>query len=290
MSKNMSKDLEKTAAPWKAVADMWNTYFTQPSRVSKDEASQYKKWLSKYSDADTSKNVLLLGVTPEIRESLAGLNCNVTCIDINKEMISAMDSVLKAKNPKEIILNENWLVNSLSDKSFDIVVGDAVLPNVAWADRDKLLMQIKRVLKPNGLFMTRAFCVPRKKPFRNMDEILAKFSDRKPDYQSALEFVLELQILAYNPKDHLGTFSKPREMLAKIRGVDGFSFESESRNKILEMVWSFWCVKFVNKAYTYAYRDEEEEEYKKYFDTVETYEARDNSYSDITPMYILRLK
>ncbi len=284
----MSGNLEKTAAPWKAIADMWNTYFTQPSRVSKDEASKYGIWLSKYSDA--SKNVLLLGVTPEIRESLAGLNCNVTCIDINKEMISAMDSILKVKNPDERILNENWLDNSLSDNSFDIVVGDAVLPNVAWVDREKLLMQIKRVLKPDGLFITRAFYVPRKKPFRNMDEILAKFSARKPDYQSALEFVLELQILAYDPKDHLGTFSKPREMLAKIRGVGGFGFESESLNQILEMVWSFWCVKFVNKAYTYAYRDEEEEAYQKYFDTVETYVAGDNSYSDITPMYILRLK
>lgn len=286
----MSGNLEKTAAPWKAVAYMWNTYFTQPSRVSKDEASQYKKWLSKYSDSGASKNVLLLGVTPEIRECLAGLKCNVTCIDINKEMISAMDSVLKAKNPTERILNENWLDNSLPGNSFNIVVGDAVLPNVAWADREKLLMQIKRILKPGGLFITRVFCVPRKKPFRNMDELLDRFSARKPDYQSALEFVLELQILAYDPKDHLGTFSKPREMLDKIRGVGGFGFESESLNKILEMVWSFWCVKFVNKAYTYAYRDEEEEAYKKYFGIVETYEAGDNSYSDITPMYILRLK
>ena len=284
----MAENLEKTAAPWKAIAEMWNTYFTQPSRVSKDESNKYKEWLSKY--ADPSKNILLLGVTPEIRESLAGLNCNVTCIDINKEMISAMDSVLKVKNPLEEILNENWLDNSLPDNSFDIVIGDAVLPNVAWEEREKLLMEVKRVLKPDGLFITRAFCVPGEKPFRNIDELLKKFSTKEPDYQSALELVLELQILAYDPKDHLGTFSKPKEMLEKIRGEKGFDFDSDNLNKILEMVWNFWCVKFVKKAYTYAYRDEEEKEYEKYFEIAEIYEATDNSYSDITPMYILRIK
>lgn len=284
----MTRNLQKTAAPWKAIADMWNTYFTQPSRISKDESNKYKKWLSKY--ADSSKKILLLGVTPEIRESLAELKCNVTCIDINKEMISAMDSVLKVKNPHEEILNENWLDNSLPDNSFDIVIGDAVLPNVAWEEREKLLLEVKRVLKPNGLFITRVFCVPRKKPFKNVDELLKKFSTKEPNYQSALELVLELQILAYDSKDHLGTFSKPKEMLEKIRGKGGFDFESDNLNKILEMVWNFWCVKFVGKAYTYAYRDEEEKEYEKYFEIVETYEATDNSYSDITPMYILRLK
>ena len=284
----MAENLEKTAAPWKAIAEMWNTYFTQPSRVSKDESDKYKEWLSKY--ADPSKNILLLGVTPEIRESLAGLNCNVTCIDINKEMISAMDSVLKVKNPLEEILNENWLDNSLPGNSFDIVIGDAVLPNVAWEERETLLLEVKRVLKPDGLFITRAFCVPGEKPFRNVDELLKKFSTKEPNYQSALELVLELQIIAYDPTDHLGTFSKPKEILEKIRGEKGFDFDSDNLNKILEMVWSFWCVKFVKKAYTYAYRDDEEKEYEKYFDIIETYEATDNSYSYITPMYILRLK
>jgi len=173
---------------------------------------------------------------------------------------------------------------------FDIVIGDAVLPNVAWEDRDKLLSEVKRVLKPKGLFITRAFYVPREKPFNNVNGLLKKFTNKEPTYQSALEFVLELQILAYDSKDHLGTFSKPKEMLEKIRGKDGFNFESDNLNKILEMVWSFWCVKYVKKVYTYAYRDEEEKEYEKYFEILETYEAKDNSYSDITPMYILRLK
>ena len=283
--KNMAKDIEKTAAPWKIIADMWNTYFTPPSRVSRDEALKYKEWLSKFNG-----EALVLGVTPEIRKSLAELSYNVTCIDINKEMILAMNSVLETKDLNESIINENWLDNSLKDNSFDIVLGDAVLPNVSWEEREELILEVKRVLKPKGLFITRAFCVPKKKSPKDVDELLKKFSTKEPSYQSALEFVLELQILAYDPSDHLGTFTKPKEILEKIRGEHGFNFESENLNKILNIVWDFWCVKFINKIFTYAYRDEEEELYRKYFDITETYEAPDNSYSEITPMYVLRLK
>lgn len=284
----MSDSLEKTAAPWKTIANMWSTWFTPPSRVSKDEARKYKEWLIKYKDS--KRTALILGVTPEIREPLAKLTYTVTCIDINKEMIQAMNSLLKVRNPKETIVNENWLTNSLPDNSFDIVLGDAVLPNVSWEDRETLLLQIKRVMKQKGLYITRAFCVPRKKPFKNINQLLDYFSNKQPNYTSALGFVFELQILTYTPNDHLGTFTKPKEILEKLRDKDDFRFENKNLNKLLNMVWDFWCTKFINKVFTYTYRDEEEEQYQKYFEIVETYESNDHPYSKVTPMYILKLR
>jgi len=281
----MGEDLNKTAAPWKIIADMWNTWFTPPSRVSKDEASKYKELLEKYK----AKTALVLGVTPEIREALAELNYKTTCIDINPEMIKAMDSVLTVKNPNEQVINENWLDNTLKDKSFDIVLGDAVFPNVPWAQRTNLLNQVIRVLKPGGLFITRAFCMPKQKRFKDINELMEHFSEKEPNYQAALEFVLELQILAYNSEDHEGTFSKPKQMLEKIRSTDGFTVENENIKKILDMVWEFWCVKFVDKVYLYDYRENEEEFYKQSFDIIETYEAEDTDYGSITPMYVLKL-
>lgn len=281
-----AENIEATSVAWKQIAGMWNTYFTPPSRISPREAAKYGQWLKKIKKG--SMKALVLGVTPEIREALAEFGYETTCIDINKEMIQAMNSLITIKNPDEIIVNENWLHNSLEDDSFDVVLGDAVLPNIPWDKWDKLLSEIKRVLKPSGVFITRAFCVPRKKPFATLDEIFEYFSAKEPTYRSALEFTLEIMIHFYNPSDHLGTFKKSKEVLEKVRGENGFGFESKNLNKILDIVWNFWCTKFIEKVFVYAYRDEEEALYEEFFEIVETFESEDNPHSKTTPMYILK--
>jgi ubiquinone/menaquinone biosynthesis C-methylase UbiE len=282
-------NLEKTAAPWKAIADMWNTYFTPPSRISGDEVNKYREWLKRLKKP--GMKALVLGVTPEIREVLYELGYNITCIDMNPEMIKAMDSVIRNKNPNEIIINKNWLDNYLPAHSFDIVVGDCVLENVPWEQRDNLLSEIARVLKPNQTFITRIFTIPRKKPLNSVQKVLKKFSAKEPNYRSALEFIFELQILLYNGKDHMGTFSKPKEEVEKLRVNDKFNFENDNLNKLLDLVWNFWCKNYVNKVYYYPYQDEEEIRLQKFFRIEEKFShAEDNEYSKYTPMYILKLK
>jgi len=282
----MKEDVKTTSAPWKQIADMWNTYFTPPSRVSQDEAGKYKEWLKEIGREEMK--ALVLGVTPEIREALAGLGYKTTCIDINKEMILAMDSILKVKDPKEVVINEDWLKNSLEDNTFDVVIGDCVLSNVKWEERDKLLLEVKRVLKLNGIFITRFFSVPREKSFKTINELLEHFSKKEPNYRSALELVFELQIFCYNSEDHKGTFSEPKKVLERLRVGNRFNFKSEGLNKILDMVWNFWCEKYLNKIYYYPYRDEEEKRLEKFFEILKTYEAKDHDYSKITPMYFLK--
>ncbi|MFH0875731.1 MAG: class I SAM-dependent methyltransferase [archaeon] len=285
----MTQNLEKTATPWKGIADMWNTYFTPPSRISGDEVKKYREWLKRLKRPEMK--ALVLGVTPEIRELLFALGYKITCIDINPEMIKAMDSVIKTKDPNEIIINENWLGNSIPSHSFDIVVGDCVLENVLWEQRDELLFEIVRILKPNKLFITRIFTVPRKKPYNNIHEVLEKFSEKEPNYRSALEFIFDLQILFYTERDHKGTFSKPKEEIEKLRVNGRFSFKSEKLNKLLDLVWNFWCQKYVNKVYYYPYQDEEEIRVQNFFKIEEKFnQAQDNEYSKYTPMYILKLK
>ncbi len=282
----VAENIETTSVAWKQIAGMWNTYFTPPSRISPGEVGKYREWLKKIKKG--SMKALVLGVTPEIRDALAEFGYETTCIDLNKEMILAMNSLIKVKNPAENIVNENWLSNSLQDNSFDVVLGDAILPNVPWSEWKTLLSEVKRVLKPNGVFITRAFCVPRKKPFATVDEIFTHFSTKEPTYRSALEFTLEIMIHFYNPSDHLGTFKKSKEVLEKVRGENGFAFESDNLNKILDIVWNFWCKKFVEKVFVYAYRDEEEALYEEFFEIIETFESADNPYSKVTPMYILK--
>lgn len=286
----MAESLETTSVVWKQIADMWNVYFTSPSRISLEEAKKYREWLKQLKNNSKPLKALVLGATPELRDALNELGYETTAIDINLEMILAMNSLMKTSNPKEILVRANWLDNPLQSGYFNIIVGDAVLPNIPWNKRKALLSEIKRLLSPNGIFLTRAFCVPRKKPFASVDEILKHFAGKTPTNKSALEFIVEIQALAYNPKDHLGTFSKPKEAIEKYRTESGFNFESDNLNKILDIVWNFWSKKFIDKVFVYAYCDEEEKEYLKFFEILKTYEAKDNEYSKITPMYFLKRK
>ena len=285
----MAENIETTSTVWKQIADMWNSYFTPPSRISPQELEKYREWLKEMKKGKPL-NALVLGATPELRDALSEFGYKVTIIDLNMEMIIAMTSLLKIRNQNEAVVKANWLDNPLQSGYFDIIVGDAVLPNIPWAKREKFLKEIKRLLKPKGVFVTRAFYVPRKKQYADVKNILEAFSEKEPTPGSAVELLLELQILAYDPKDHLGTVSKPKEIIQKIRGKNGFNFKSENLNKILDILRNFWFAKFSDKVWVYAYRDEEEKDYRKFFKIADVFRAKDHPYTELTPMYFLNVK
>jgi len=282
----MAERIEDTSIAWKQIAGMWGTYFTSPSRISPGEAERYRSWLTQLKP----RTALVLGATPELRDILNEIGCEVTIIDINLEMILAMGSLVKISNPSEILVRANWLSNPLRSGYFDVVVGDAVLPNIPWKDRSTLLSEVKRVLRPTGAFITRAFYAPRNRHFTELSALFEHFSKKEPSYRSALELVLELQLFAYDPKDHLGSFAKAKDLILGFRVGNRFNFRSESLNQILDTVWNVWCTRFANKVFLYAYKDEEEADYTRYFDIAGTFESKDNPYSKITPMYLLRSK
>lgn len=275
---------------WKGIASDWNNYFAPPSRISNGELKKYKEWIARVNKRRKPLSALVLGATPELRDALVESGYKLCSIDINIEMFLAMDGLLKHKSSTETLVKANWLDNPFPEGYFDLVVGDAVLPNVPWEERGNLLAEVKRVLKPGGVFLTRAFCAPDKRRFRSVDEIMVHFSKKKPNAQSALEMVLELQLLDYNTKKHLCTFAAARDALVEYHRINGMRFTNKNLQKIHDMVWNFWCKKFINKVFIYAYRKDEEREYKKYFNMVEVFETRDHEYSKITPMYFLKAR
>ncbi|MCK4968419.1 MAG: hypothetical protein KAS12_05155, partial [Candidatus Aenigmarchaeota archaeon] len=117
------ENIENTSVIWKQIADMWSTYFTSPSRLSKGEIEKYRLWLEQ-KKKNGAKTALVLGATPEIREILYDLEYKTTIIDINLEMILAMNSQLKIINTDETIIKSNWLENPLKNNFFDIIIGD----------------------------------------------------------------------------------------------------------------------------------------------------------------------
>ncbi len=284
----MKTDIESTSLVWQQIAYDWNNYFTSPSRISAQEIGKYRLWLSKINKKRKPLNGLVLGATPELRDALFDFGYKVFSLDINLDMFLAMDELLKNKNTDEVLIRANWLSSPLPTHYFDVILGDAVLPNIPWEKRPKLLKEVSRLLKNNGIFLTRAFCVPEKKPFHSVDDILEHFSKKQQSImQNALEMVLELQILTYYPKDHLGSFAKAKEVLEDFERKSKIKFVSKDLQKIYDIVKNFWCKKFVKKVFVYAYRGEEENSYRKGFKIKEVFEAKDHDYSKITPMYFL---
>lgn len=287
----MKTDIKATSLAWQQIAYDWRNYFTVPSRISPQEVKKYREWLERIDKDKKPLKGLVLGATPELRDALFDFGYQVFSLDINLDMFLAMDELLKNRNQNEVIIKANWLNSPLPDHYFDIVVGDAVLPNIPWEKRLQLLKEVSRLLKSNGVFLTRAFCVPDTKSFSSVEEILEYFSKKQhPITQSALELVLELQILTYDPKDHLGSFAKAKEVLGDYEKKGKVKFTNTDLQKTYNIVRNFWCKKFVNKVFVYAFRDEEENSYKKYFEIKEIFEAKDHDYSKITPMYFLENK
>jgi SAM-dependent methyltransferase len=282
--------LDATSYAWKQIAENWETYFSPPSRPSVQEVQKYKEWVQELFHGRQGLKGLVLGATPELRDIFNELKFQTHAIDINMEMILALEGLVKHKNPDEVLIKANWLTNPLASEYFDVILGDAVLPNIPWEKRKEFYKQIVRLLKPQGYFINRAFFIPEKKKYHTIDEILAKFSSKKTSNRTALELVFEIQILTWDPHDHLGSMGKVREVVEKLRKNDGFHYESHELNKTLNIVWSYWVGSVSKKVWVYPYKKEEEAEYHNYFTIEKTFSAKDHPYGDITPMYLLRLR
>lgn len=283
----MADELENTSRPWGKIARMWATCFTPPSRISEEERIQYRRLLNSVKTGH-SQNALVLGVTPELREILFQLGFHTTCIDISLDMMLAMNDLLTVQDPRDVLVRANWLDNPLRDGQYSVVLGDAVLPNIPYTDRRRMMKEVHRLLAPGGFFVTRAFCAPESTRFRDCRQILESFAGRLDTERAALELVLELQLHKWNSSDHMGSFRRASELLDAYHEEYSASFSDPALQKVHDFVCSFWFERFLDKIFLYATRVEEEELYRKYFETREVFEAGDHRYGAITPLYLLQ--
>ncbi|MDR3424083.1 MAG: class I SAM-dependent methyltransferase [Alphaproteobacteria bacterium] len=268
---------------------MWDSCFTPPSRISAQERECYRRWIKEKQDSD-SHQALVLGVTPEIRAELFAFGYQVTCVDMSLDMILAMNELLPEKMAEETLVRGNWLSVPLAKGHFDLVIGDAILPNVPWDDRVRLLSRIHGFLKPGGAFLTRAFCAPTVCRFPTVKEALDAAGNKTalPFMQRSLELVLELQYLTYSPSDHIGSFRKAKEALDQYLQNNPGRRTDEKVAALIEHQYSFWFSRFLEKIFVYSSTVREEAEYRRYFSIDDHFETPDHDYGALTPMYFLR--
>jgi len=111
-------------------------------------------WILTQTNGD-KLNILDLGCGPGLySEIFAKKGYNVTGIDLSKNSIDYAQQEAKSKSLDIKYINQNYLELNLDENSFDLVIliftdFGVLLPN----EREILLNNIKKVLKPNGTFI-----------------------------------------------------------------------------------------------------------------------------------------
>ena len=101
----MKKKLTLNKKFWTKVAQEWKK-LKPPERPSKKEIAIYEKHLQEILWARKKRKIkaIIFGATPEIRDLLAKHKIfDVTIVDINPNMVRAMQELLKISKAKERI-------------------------------------------------------------------------------------------------------------------------------------------------------------------------------------------
>ncbi len=146
------------------MTNHWDTYdqsFSRlgaPQRPPPEAVRQFKHTLN-----PAGKLVLLLGVTPELRD----LSDHMVAVDSSPGMIAG---VWPGNDENRVALLGDWLDLPIDGASMDRVAGDGCLSAVDTREaRCDLLAEMARVMKPDGTAAVRLFAGPEE--FEDLEEI-----------------------------------------------------------------------------------------------------------------------
>lgn len=167
---------------WREFAHVWSLK-RPPYKPSQNEIAFWRTHLDTLSKITPSFKALVLGCTPEFRELLAEYpSVKVTLADINEEMKRACDSLTGTKPARETFVKCDWRQMPFPDQSFHVVLGDCPHHNIKKDTYDTFFTEIKRVMKPNALFMLATWYF-KDQPELTLTEYL-NWYERDPEYFS----------------------------------------------------------------------------------------------------------
>lgn len=130
-------------------------FILPPNGPSEEDLKLYREQLS---DIKISGPVLILGVTPQLRDVLSDIFENVILADFSRIMhLSTLARMKPEVLSKETFIWTDWLnlAKALGPSAVELVAGDLVFTQISPDDREAFLNNIFKILKPGGFFVSR---------------------------------------------------------------------------------------------------------------------------------------
>ncbi len=139
---------------WQKKEEWWYNVWKKvepPFCPSKGQIKFYEKIIKNKILKRKNPRILVLGVTPQIRDLLAKYKkLDVYLIDIDVPVYRAMTRLVKKKNPREKLIVGDWLKMPFEKNYFDLIMAHSSFSVISLKHHKLFYQNIKRVLKKDG--------------------------------------------------------------------------------------------------------------------------------------------
>ncbi|MCD4761318.1 class I SAM-dependent methyltransferase [bacterium] len=187
----------KNYEKYSKMVEAWRN-FVFPARPSEDEMEIFDELMSKHVD----QKLLILGATPEFRDLGLKYKMEVTCADINPDMLEGMKFLMKQENKNEKLIETDWLKMPFDDNTFDVIFAEQSI-NILTTDKfEDFFKENKRVLKQGGIFVLKIIIQSQ----QTDDEVIKIYKEENRD----IHFLYDQLFHVKKRYDHNGQGSHKR--------------------------------------------------------------------------------
>lgn len=186
-------------------------YYEAPARPSPSDIEFIKK---KILEKGKKARILILGATPEYRNLCGELGIPMILIDFSRYNYEYLAREVKNR-PKEIFVEGNWLTAVLHEK-FDIILADNVINVLMKKDIKKLFLNVRKMLKKDGLFMPRIYVREKGERYTG-EEAIREWREERKGQSLFTATERNLLMAVYDFKKDIVVFGDEWEMLKKLR-------------------------------------------------------------------------
>jgi hypothetical protein len=175
----------ETLAIWEADAEKLPS-IGSPWRPSDGDTALYRR----LAGSRLGGRVLVLGVTPELRDAVAEAGGRSVVVDMSPGMHASATRLLRCADPtRETWIHEDWFETEVAPGEFDLVLGDMVWWGISVRRQYALRDMVHRALKRDGLLVSRVRLADRARAKQSPSSVLASYLrqlDGDPEHERVI--------------------------------------------------------------------------------------------------------